>query len=139
MPTSYSNNSIGNEYREPLTNRLRSYYRSPRKSFQENLISNKIYIDLQRIYLELEATDTSMLNSIKIILDKEKDSTFTTEKSDGSRSFSLDSELINSMSFMTKWKQDSQFVEISEMETIDTIAARLSKISSKINRLEKNR
>jgi hypothetical protein len=138
MPTSYAISRINAGLREPLMGRIRSYYRGPRKSHQENLVSNKIYIDLQRIYLELEKTDIEISNNLKIFLDKEKDNNITSEKIDGSRVFSLDSDLIDSMSFHVEWKNED-YTEVTEMETVDTIAARLSKIKDKINRLEKNR
>ena len=42
MPTSYTDGTKNLKIREPLFRRFRSYYRSPRKSHQENLASDQI-------------------------------------------------------------------------------------------------
>lgn len=82
MPTSYTDGTRNLKIREPLFRRFRSYYRSPRKSHQENLASDQIYLDIHRIFNELETIDVNILNKVKIILDKESDDTFTSLKQD---------------------------------------------------------
>jgi len=138
MSTSYSLNINNFKTREPLFKRVRSYYRSPRKSYQENLIANQIYIDIQRIYLELEKINLNILNDIKIILDKEKDNDFTDLNTDGSRSYSLDSTIVDPMTFHVKWKSAASYTTVEKMDTMDTLSSRLSRVNYKLNRIEKN-
>jgi hypothetical protein len=77
MSTTYKDPNKSQQIREPLFRRFRSYYRGPRSSKTENLAANQIYIDIQRLYLELESININVLNKIKLILDKEKDDNFT--------------------------------------------------------------
>ena len=73
MPLTYLDSNLKKIIREPLVKRFRSFYRSPRKSGQENLFNQKVYMDINRVYLELELLDTAILNKIKIFLGAEKE------------------------------------------------------------------
>ena len=48
MPISYLDPNSKKIIREPLVKRFRSFYRSPRKSGQENLFNQKVYMDMNR-------------------------------------------------------------------------------------------
>ena len=75
MPISYLNPNSKKIVREPLLNRFRSFYRSPRKSGQENLFNQKILMDIKRLYLELELIDTAIINKVKTFFLKAKEKT----------------------------------------------------------------
>ena len=49
MPISYLDPNSKKIIREPLVKRFRSFYRSPRKSGQENLFNQKVYMDMNRL------------------------------------------------------------------------------------------
>ena len=137
MSISYKNPYNQNGLREPLIRRIRAYYRGPRKSYQENLISDQIYVDIQRIYYELEKINIDILNKVKLILDKEKDDNFTNLESDGSRSIPFDSDIIGGIVFYGDWKDSGSHTEYSSVPTIDSLSSRLSRVQSKLNRIEK--
>jgi hypothetical protein len=137
MSISYTNPSTQNKLREPLLRRIRAYYRGPRKSSQENLIADQIYVDIQRIYYELEQINIDILNKVKLILDKEQDDSFTNLESDGSRSIPFDSDIIGGIVFHGDWKDSGSHTEYSSAPTIDSLASRLARVQHKLNRIEK--
>jgi hypothetical protein len=135
MAISYSDPSKKQKLRQPLFKRHRAYYRGPRKSSKENLISNQMYVDLERIYIELEDTANKIISDVQIILDKEQDDEVTTMQSDSSRVFSFES--LNNISFYSQWKDtEAEHSEFTNLPTLDTISSRLSRIKLKLNRLE---
>lgn len=137
MSTSYTDGNRLSKPREPLFRRFRSYYRAPRSSQKENLASDQIYMDINRISKELEAINIDSLNKIKIILDKEKDNNFTILNNDGSRSISLEDGLSDSLTFYSKWKNAENYEEIKDVHTMDYLSSRLSKAQYRLNRLER--
>jgi hypothetical protein len=136
MSISYSDPNKKRGLRQPLTKRFRSYYRGPRKSHEENLFRSQVYLDLIKIYNELESINIDMLNKLKIILDKEKDDSFTVLENDGSRSFELDSKYLGDLQFYCAWKSSQNHEEINSSPTMDSISARISRLKMKVNRLE---
>lgn len=136
MSISYSDPNKKNGLRQPLAKRFRSYYRGPRKSHEENLFRSQVYLDLIRIYNELESINVDMLNKLKIILDKEKDDGFTVLEDDGSRSFELDSEYLGDLQFNCIWKTSNGHETIVSSPTMDSISSRISRLKMKVNRLE---
>jgi hypothetical protein len=138
MPISYLDPNSKKIIREPLTKRFRSFYRSPRKSGQENLFNQKIFMDMNRVYLELELLDTAILDRVKIFLGAEKDETHeirtvldevTGEEYYG-RVYDLSADSIS----MYNYTADDT---IDYLETTDTIGGSLSRLFYKINKLEK--
>jgi len=138
MPISYLDPNSKKIIREPLTKRFRSFYRSPRKSGQENLFNQKIFMDMNRVYLELELLDTAILDRVKIFLGSEKDETHeirtvldevTGEEYYG-RVYDLSADSIS----MYNYTADDT---IDYLETTDTIGGSLSRLFYKINKLEK--
>jgi hypothetical protein len=138
MPISYLDPNSKKIIREPLTKRFRSFYRSPRKSGQENLFNQKIFMDMNRVYLELELLDTAILDRVKIFLGAEKDETHeirtvldevTGEEYYG-RVYDLSADSISIYNYTA---DDT----IDYLETTDTIGGSLSRLFYKINKLEK--
>lgn len=136
MSISYSDPNKKRGLRQPLTKRFRSYYRGPRKSHEENLFRSQVYLDLIRIYNELDSINIDMLNKLKIILDKEKDDNFTVLEDDGSRSFELNSGHLVGLQFNCAWKTSNTHEEIVSSPTMDSISSRIARLKMKVNRLE---
>ena len=135
MSISYLDPSKKYKMRQPLFRKIRSYYRGPRKSSKENLLFNQMYTDLERIYIELENITNSIVQDVKIILDKEKDDEITISQSDGSREFSFEN--LNDLTLNSQWRDvEAEHQEITSLPTMDTISSRISRVKFKLNRLE---
>jgi hypothetical protein len=120
--------------RQPLVKRFRSYYRSPRKSGIENLFNDKMYMDINRVYLELEILNTSILDKVKIFLGLEKDNTHEIVNNPESEYYGRVYDLSNDSVSFYDFDLDST---IEYTETMDTIGGNLSKLFYKVNKLEK--
>lgn len=134
MAISYLNPFIKKMVREPLVKRFRSYYRSPRKSGIENLFNDKMYMDLNRIYLDLELLNTDILNKIKILLGSEKDDTHEIINDEESAYYARVYDLSNDSVSFYDFNLDST---VQYTETMDTIGGNLSRLFYKVNKLEK--
>lgn len=134
MPISYSNPTAKKIVREPLVKRFRSYYRSPRKSNIENLFNDKIFMDINRIYLELELINTSILNKVKIFLGAEKDDTHEMINNQETEYYARVYDLAADSISLYDFNADDT---IEYVETMDTIGGSLSRLFYKINKLEK--
>lgn len=129
MPISYSYLEEKNKRKEPLSKRIRSFYRAPRKSLIENQFNQKFYVDVSRIRIELEIINTAIFNRVKILLGKEKDSTHNV-LSDGRMIYDLSADQISFYDFVNS-------NSINELETLDTLAGRINNLFFKIKQLEK--
>lgn len=134
MTISYLNPLIKKIIRQPLVKRFRSYYRSPRKSGIENLFNDKMYMDISRIYLELELLNTSILNRIKILLGSEKDDTHEIVNEQEAEYYARVYDLSNDSISLYDFDLDTM---VQYSETMDTIGGNLSKLFYKVNKLEK--
>ncbi len=138
MPISYLDPNSKKIIREPLTKRFRSFYRSPRKSGQENLFNQKIFMDMNRVYLELELLDTAILDRVKIFLGSEKDETHeirsVLDEVTGEEYYGRVYDLSTDSISMYDYTADDT---IDYLETTDTIGGSLSRLFYKINKLEK--
>ena len=138
MPISYLDPNSKKIIREPLVKRFRSFYRSPRKSGQENLFNQKVYMDINRLYLELELFDTAIFDKVKIFSGAEKDETHeirtvsdeTTGEQYYGRVYDLSADSVSLYDY-------SASDTIDYLETTDTIGGSLSRLFYKINKLEK--
>ena len=138
MPITYLSNASNKAPREPLTKRIRSLYRSPRKSDQENLFNQKLCVDIKRLYLELDIIETAVLDKVKILLGVEKEDTHEVKsvlnEATGEQYYGRIYDLSNdSISIYDYQKSNTT----QDLETMDTIGGRLSKLFFKINQLEK--
>lgn len=141
MPVSYQDPNEKKIVRHPLLKRMRSYYRAPRKSSVENLFYQKMYMDIHRIYIELELINTKIFNRIKSIIGAENSIThlIDTETSStyyGAKYYDLAGESVaffNAKANATPNTED----EITNLYNTNSIAAKLSNIYFKINQLER--
>jgi len=138
MPISYLDPNSKKIIREPLLKRFRSFYRSPRKSVQENLFNQKMYMDMNRVYLELELLDNAIINNIKIFLGSEKDETHAirtvSDEITGEQYYGRVYDLSTDSISLYDYSADDT---IDYLETMDTIGGSLSRLFYKINKLEK--
>jgi len=138
MPITYLSNTNDKSPREPLMKRFRSFYRSPRKSTNENLFNQKLYMDIKRLDLEFELIDTAILNKVKILLGIEKEDIhkikITSDDLTGKQYYGRVYDLSDDLVSMYDYQADNTIVDL---ETMDTVGGRLSKLFFKINQLEK--
>ncbi len=138
MPITYLLNAVNKAPIEPLTKKIRSFYRSPRKSNQENLFNQKLCMDIKKLYLELEIIDTAILNKVKILVGVEKEETHqiktVSNNVTGEQYYGRVYDLSDDSISMYAYQADTA---TADLETMDTIGGRLSKLFFKINQLEK--
>lgn len=117
--------------REPLYTRNRVKYRAVRNSQQENVETNMIKIDISRLLNELNAIDTSILNNLKIVIGNKLDITTDILLNDG-LSYQVEGVdfTFNDNNMM------STTIEDIEIDTIDKISSKISRLYNKINILE---
>lgn len=140
MPITYQDPNRKKIIRQPLTKRIRNYYRAARKSSIENLFYQKMYMDISRIYIELELLNTSIFNKIKSIvgaettsndnIDLEQDSSYF-----GAKYYDLSDDTVSF--FYNENHATPSFLEVSNIYTTNSISAKLSNLNFKINQLER--
>ena len=128
MATTYNNPKITQRIREPLfqVNRLR--FRGSRESQCENLETNFLQLDLTRILNELESIDIDILNKLSYLIGETADVTNAVNLNDG-LTYSIDDVNI----FIDK---DGSVEEALEIDVMNKISSKLSRLLNKIQRLE---
>lgn len=119
-----SNNS---RIKEPLFGKDRTKYRGPRNSEKENSETNLLKLDLSRLYNQMEAIDTSILDNLKYAVGDIKDI---------DNSVLLDDGLSYALSGVEIYLDDTATTQDVEIDTINKISSRLTRLVSKVNRLE---
>lgn len=141
MTTTYQDPNEKKIIRQPLLKRIRSFYRGPRKSGQENLFYQKMYMDIRRIYIELELLNTKIFNRVKSLIGAETSNTHKVDvelDSDyyGAKYYDLTNDSVaffNAGAHATPSLTD----ESSNLYTTTSIAAKLTNLNFKINQLER--
>jgi len=128
MSTIYNNSKITKRIREPLFQVNRVRFRGTRESQSENLETNFLQLDLNRILNELELIDISILNKLTYLIGNITDVTNTVNLNDG-LSYSIDNVNI----FIDK---DGSVEENLEIDIMNKISSKLSRLLNKIQRLE---
>lgn len=129
--------------RQPLLKRIRSFYRSARKSGQENLFYQKIYMDMSRIYVELELINTKIFNRVKSIIGAETSSmhaqnTLPNSEYFGAKYYDLSQDSVVFFHAGTNPSPSSSASDQkTQLYTTNSIAAKLSNLNFKINQLER--
>ncbi len=119
-----SNNS---RIKEPLFGKDRTKYRGPRSSEKENSETNLLKLDLSRLYNQMEAIDTSILENLKYTVG---------DISDIDNSVLLDDGLSYTLDGVEIYLDDTAVTQDVKIDTINKISSRLTRLVSKINRLE---
>jgi hypothetical protein len=128
MSTTYNNPKITQRIREPLFQVNRARFRGSRESQSENLETNFLQLDLTRILNELESIDIAILNKLTYLIGDTADVTNTVNLNDG-LSYSIDDVNI----FIDK---DGSVEENLEIDVMNKISSKLSRLLNKIQRLE---
>lgn len=114
--------------KQPLFQLNRAKYRGVRVSEEENLETNLIKLDLTRINEQLESIDEKILENLTILVGDKNLIELSTNLNDGL------SNSINGVDF--KFGSNSLEEDI-EIDSLDKISGKISRIIDKINRLEK--
>lgn len=127
--------------RQPLLKRSRSFYRSARKSGQENLFYQKMYMDIHRIYIELELINTKIFNKVKSIIgaetsDMHEIDTLSGSRHCGAKYYDLSKD---SIAFFHAGADatPSANEQNTQLYTTNSIAAKLSNLNFKVSQLER--
>jgi hypothetical protein len=128
MATTYNNPKITQRIREPLFQVNRVRFRGSRESQCENLETNFLQLDLTRILNELESIDINILNKLTYLIGETADVTNAVNLNDG-LTYSIDDVNI----FIDK---DGSVEEALEIDVMNKISSKLSRLLNKIQRLE---
>lgn len=128
MATTYNNPKITQRIREPLFQVNRVRFRGSRESQCENLETNFLQLDLTRILNELESIDVDILNKLTYFIGETPDMTNAVKLNDG-LTYPIDDVNI----FIDK---DGSVEEVLEIDVMNKISSKLSRLLNKIQRLE---
>ena len=128
MATTYNNPKITQRIREPLFQVNRVKFRGSRESQCENLETNFLQLDLTRILNELESIDVDILNKLTYFIGETPDMTNAVKLNDG-LTYPIDDINI----FIDK---DGSVEEVLEIDVMNKISSKLSRLLNKIQRLE---
>ena len=128
MATTYNNPKITQRIREPLFQVSRVRFRGSRESQCENLETNFLQLDLTRILNELQSIDIDILNKLSYLIGETADVTNAVNLNDG-LTYSIDDVNI----FIDK---DGSVEEVLELDVMNKLSSKLSRLLNKIQRLE---
>lgn len=141
MAISYQDPQKKKIIRQPLLKKIRAFYRGPRKSHTENLFYQKVYLDVQRLYIEFELLNTKIFNKVKTFIGAENSTTHQIENTAdsefyGAKYYDLTPD---SVSFFNAHAAATPSLtgETDKIYTTTAIAAKLSSLNFKINQLER--
>lgn len=128
MTISYNNNINRSRVREPLFQINRTKYRSSRVSQIENLETNLLKLDIQRIFDELSNIDLSILNNLEFIVSGNFGLDNSIKLNDGV------SKTIDDIQFF--YDKENSSIENLELDSINKLSGTLVRLINKIKRLE---
>ena len=128
MATTYNNPKITQRIREPLFQVNRVRFRGRRESQCENLETNFLQLDLTRILNELESIDVDIFTKLTYFIGETPDMTNAVKLNDG-LTYPIDDVNI----FIDK---DGSVEEVLEIDVMNKISSKLSRLLNKIQRLE---
>jgi len=133
MTIMYTKPSLKKAIRQPLSKRIRALYMGPRSSGDENLMYQKMYLDIKRIHLELEQLNTSIFDRVQVLVNAEKDSTHLVDNQQGSSFYGGDyyDFTDDEITFLNSGPINSA------LYSTVTLAAKVSNLFFKINQLER--
>jgi len=128
MAISYRNSNKINRIVEPLFQIDRVKFKSPRNSLAENNESNLIKIDLSRILKELQEVDDSILDKITYFIGNIEDLDESAKLQDG---------VSYTLSDIQVYIDDvGASLETLEIDSTNKLSGKLSRLISKVSRLE---
>jgi hypothetical protein len=132
MGITFSKKSNRRRIVEPLFNRSRQKYRASRVSSSEILEMNSLILDLERITIELDEIDASVLAQSYALSGNIKSISLADKLNDGP-DYDIDGIEINIDDPSTSYGSSIQNLSIKNN---NILSARLSRIENKIKRLE---
>lgn len=131
MTILYSNSNNRSRVREPLFQVGRTKYKSSRVSQFENLETNLLKLDIQRIFNEFSSIDVSVLDKLEFIVSGNFGLDNSTKLNDGV------SKTIDNIQFF--YDKENSSVENLELDSINKMSGTLVRLINKIKRLELNK
>lgn len=129
MSKTFNNGSKISRVKEPLFQVNRMRYRGSRDSQLENVETNLLKLDITRIYQELDAIDQSVLDTVEFFTFSEELSSTTPSATDSDgHSWVIDDVGLSIY--------DRPLESQLKIDTLDKIGGKLSRILSKVQRLE---
>ena len=128
MALFYNKRENSQRIREPLFQVNRLKYRNTRNSESENLETNLIKIDLTRISNEIDSIESDIAAKVKYFIGDVKDYTTEAKMQDGI------SYPINGIDIFVD--KNNSLEEDLEIDTINKLSGKLSRLLNKIQRLE---
>ena len=134
MPKIYTNQSNSTRIREPLFNISRVKYKGSRLSEQENVETNLLKLDITRISLELEQIDSAVIENLVYLIGDITDITDSVKLNDG-LSYSV-AGITTSIFGYKDPDIESPTTQVLSIDVTNKLGAKLSRLYSKVTRLE---
>lgn len=134
MPKIYTNQSNSTRIREPLFNISRVKYKGSRLSEQENVETNLLKLDITRISLELEQIDSAVIDNLVYLIGDIADITESVKLNDG-LSYSV-AGITTSIFGYKDPDIESPTTQVLSIDVTNKLSAKLSRLYSKVTRLE---
>lgn len=134
MPKIYTNQSNSTRIREPLFNISRVKYKGSRLSEQENVETNLLKLDITRISLELEQIDSAVIDNLVYLIGDITDITDSVKLNDG-LSYSVAGVTTSTFGYKDP-DIESPTTQVLSIDVTNKLGAKLSRLYSKVTRLE---
>ena len=134
MPKIYTNQSNSTRIREPLFNISRVKYKGSRLSEQENVETNLLKLDITRISLELEQIDSTVIDNLVYLIGDIADITESVKLNDG-LSYSVAGVTTSIFGYKDP-DIESPTTQVLSIDVTNKLSAKLSRLYSKVTRLE---
>lgn len=134
MPKIYTNQSNSTRIREPLFNISRVKYKGSRLSEQENVETNLLKLDITRISLELEQIDSAVIDNLVYLIGDIADITESVKLNDG-LSYSVAGVTTSIFGYKDP-DIESPTTQVLSIDVTNKLSAKLSRLYSKVTRLE---
>ena len=134
MPKIYTNQSNSTRIREPLFNISRVKYKGSRLSEQENVETNLLKLDITRISLELEQIDSAVIDNLVYLVGDIADITESVKLNDG-LSYSVAGVTTSTFGYKDP-DIESPTTQVLSIDVTNKLGAKLSRLYSKVTRLE---
>jgi hypothetical protein len=118
---------------QPLYQRYRSVFRGPRDSAMENLETNKILIDMHRLEDSIQDIDNRIYDEQRIFVGQ-----YDPEKTQIHEDYNDGKYYIFSDIQFDYYSNDAT-PDYVQIDTLDTVASKMNRLSKKIKMLEKRR
>lgn len=131
MARTYTESYVASRNRQPLLQKVRTKYRFKRSSEQENLETNLIKLDITRINESLKLVDSRIDSDIKLFIGSVKDVNEASNLDDG---------LKYPLTGVQYYSEEaSPTLQDLQIETIEVLSSKISRLIEKVSRLEREK